>query len=102
MFCIHTHIIPLSDIRYIGPEINVIKDLWKSKKRFYHNGFLSCRMGLSIVKPSKYFCPPCELKRKKYVNLSFVDENIYLSLNFTWRAKLATEPFKMSEFYGKP
>ena len=82
--------------------MNVIKDLWKSKKRFYHNGFLSCRMGLSIVKPSKYFCPPCELKRKKYVNLSFVDENIYLSFNFTWRAKLSTEPFKMSEFYGEP
>ena len=102
MFCIRTHIIPLSDIRYIGPEINVIKDLWKSKKRFYHNGFLSCRMGLSIVEPSKYFCPPRELKRKTYVNLSFVDENIYLSFNFTWRAKFPTDPFKMSEFYGKP
>jgi len=59
-------------------------------------------MGLSIVEPSKYFCPPRELKRKTYVNLSFVDENIYLSFNFTWREKLSTEPFKLSEFYGEP
>ena len=57
---------------------------------------------VSIVEPSKYFCPPRELKRKTYVNLSFVDENIYLSFNFTWRAKLSTKPFKMSEFYGEP
>ena len=72
------------------------------KKRFYHNGSLSCRMGCSTLKPNNYLCPPCEYKRKKYVNLSFVDENIYLSFNFTRRAKFPTDPFKMSEFYGKP
>ena len=82
--------------------MNVIKDLWKSKKCFYHNGSLSCRMGLSFAEPSKYLCSPCEHIRKRYVNLSFVDDYIYLSFNFTWRAKLPTEPCKMSKFYGKP
>ena len=63
--------------------MKVIKGLWKSKNVFIIMALYLVWMGLSLVGLSEYLCLPCERKRKRYVYLSFVDNNIYLAFSFT-------------------
>ena len=93
--------IPLSDIRYIDPVMKVIKGLWKSKKVVTITALYLVRIGLSLVELSVYLCPPCSKKRKRYVNLSFVDNYISLAFSPTWRAKLFNKHSKVDELYAK-
>ena len=69
----------LADIRYIDLAIKDIKCLWKSKKCFPQGVFLIFLVGLPFVGHNECLCWLCLNKTKKYVILSFMNDNIYLA-----------------------